>query len=249
MPQKQHQQQPAILPAVHGEPGHLWRPHHTALRPQPVPALRLLPPAAAGAVPAVPPGLSTCPAPHRQLRAPRADAHGPSADSGGGRGRLAGSHLLRQGAQGWVGVWVSVYGLVLGVGGSDCRPLLLPLAHPCTLMPSSTAIRHALTSSCLYAPPCPRQVDLASCGHAASAPPMRAGVGVGDVLDGGGSVMELEPAAWEPDSSSAACRWVRGLQPASQLHSTAQHSTAQHRRRGTRHNLPEAACSAHSACA
>ncbi|KAL4437474.1 hypothetical protein ABPG77_003455 [Micractinium sp. CCAP 211/92] len=31
-------------------------------------------------------------------------------------------------------------------------------------------------------------------------------VGVGDVLDGSGSVMELDPQPWEPDSSSAACR-------------------------------------------
>lgn len=31
-------------------------------------------------------------------------------------------------------------------------------------------------------------------------------VGVGDVLDGSGSVMELDPQPWEPDSSSVACR-------------------------------------------
>lgn len=35
-------------------------------------------------------------------------------------------------------------------------------------------------------------------------------VGVGDVLDGSGSVMELDPQPWEPDSSSAACRWAGG---------------------------------------
>lgn len=33
-------------------------------------------------------------------------------------------------------------------------------------------------------------------------------VGVGDVLDGSGSVMELDPQPWEPDSSSAVCRCV-----------------------------------------
>lgn len=41
-------------------------------------------------------------------------------------------------------------------------------------------------------------------------PPLPSGcrprVEVGDVLDGSGSVMELDPQPWEPDSSSLTCR-------------------------------------------
>lgn len=48
----------------------------------------------------------------------------------------------------------------------------------------------------------------APCGGGGSAVRLRPRVGVGEVVDGSGSVMELDPQPWEPDSSSAACRWV-----------------------------------------
>ncbi|EFN54864.1 hypothetical protein CHLNCDRAFT_35844 [Chlorella variabilis] len=53
------------------------------------------------------------------------------------------------------------------------------------------------------------RVDVGACKHSSSgggggcAP---AHVGVLDVMDGSGSVMELDPQPWEPDSSSATCR-------------------------------------------
>ena len=83
------------------------------------------------------------------------------------------------------------------------RTRALPAKPPCTAHPACAL------PPCLPSLPVAVQVDVGACKHSSSgggggcAP---AHVGVLDVMDGSGSVMELDPQPWEPDSSSATCR-------------------------------------------